>query len=59
MPREEEKSQDSQTLMINFGNISQDLLILQNQIREAATALRDIDLVNPQKKILVTPENIQ
>lgn len=45
--------------MINFGNISQDLLILQNQIREAATALRDIDLVNPQKKILVTPENIQ
>ena len=59
MPREEEKSQDSQTLMINFGNISQDLLILQNQIREAATALRDIDLANPQKKILVTPENIQ
>jgi len=45
--------------MINFGNISQDLLILQNQIREAATALRDIDLSNPQKKILVTPENIQ
>jgi len=45
--------------MINFGNISQDLLILQNQIREAATALRDIDLANPQKKILVTPENIQ
>ena len=58
-PAEEEKQPESQTLMINFGKISQDLLILQNQIKEAATSLRESDPQNPDKKLPLTQEAIE